>query len=491
MLSRWNISAIAFLCQHQLRSGGSIYLSFKRTTLNGANDVIFTIWTNNGAIPGPGAIIGTETVPIANLNAGFWNEIDITTPVPVNGEFWVGFQLEYDTNTIDDTVVFATTNFSDRPPGPSSTWVRGWEPLLSLPFVWQSTTSFFISNPDCSLILDVLCSTGPAPTAVAAWPPNQTCEGMDVTMNGYGSTNTTDYYWDITDGSSNFFSTAGNFTTTLTTNTWTFNLEADGSCLTDIDGPFVLTVNPPLNPTINVTDENCIAADGAITITITGGDGGPYNYSINNNTTIEGVGTYTGLISGDYPYILTDNNNCETTGTINVGNINTFAPTITPDLTNPPATPQDLTVTGGTTWTWYANEGGGPIQIGTTQTINVAPTVTTEYVCSVEDGSGCDAELTVTITVDPGIGFAENWIDGFQIYPNPTEGNFSIIFNLQDAMDMNIDIVNILGQQVFSSGFTDVKNQSINFDLNSVAAGIYFVTIQSGGESISKKIVVR
>ncbi|MBD3636533.1 MAG: T9SS type A sorting domain-containing protein [Crocinitomicaceae bacterium] len=464
---------------------------YQADDLGAANDVIFTVWSNNGATPGPGIVLGTETVPISNLNAGFWNTIDFTTPVPVNGEFWVGVELEYSTTTLEDTVLFATTNFSDRPSGPSSTWVRGWEPLLSLPYNWQSTTSFFTSNPDCSLILDVLTSTGPPPTAIAAWPANTTCEGMDITMNGYGSLNAASYYWDITDGTNDYYSDQGNFTTGLTEASWTFNLEVDGSCMTDIDGPFVMTVNPPMTANYSITDENCIAEDGAITVTLSGGDGGPYNYSINGGTTVEATGTYTGLLAGDYPCIFTDANNCELIDTVTVGNANTFAPTITPDQTIPPATSTDLTVTGGVSWTWYANEGQGPLQIGNTQTITVAPVVTTEYVCSVTDGSGCEAELSVVLTVDSSATVEENWINNVEMYPNPTDGNFALIFKLNEAKDLQVEVINIIGEKVFVGEFNQVKDQSINFDLTGISAGVYFVSIRSGEESISKKIVIR
>lgn len=461
--------------------------------IGGANNVIFTVWNANGVGNGPGTIAGTESVPIANLNAGFWNEIDFTTPVPVNGEFWVGMQLQYPATGIQDTVVFATTNFSDRPVGPTSTtWVQGWAPDFPGFYNWQSTTSFFSSDPDCSLILDVLTSNGPAPVATAAWPANPTCEDMEVTMNGFGSANTTSYYWDITDGTNDYFSDLGNFTTTLPVGTWTFTLEVDGSCLTDTDGPFVLTVNPGLNPTFNVTDENCIASDGEIDITVTGGNGGPYNYSINNGTTYETTSNYTGLISGDYTYIINDGaGNCELSGTVNVGNQNSFSPTITADQTIQPGTPTNLSVTGGVSWTWYANEGGGPIFVDVTQSINVAPTVTTTYVCNVTDGAGCEAELEVTLTVDSSGSVSENWINEFQIYPNPTEGEFSIVFGLNESRDLNIEIMNIIGEKVFTKGFTQIKDQSINFDLNALAAGVYFVTIQSGNNRISKKLVIR
>ncbi|MBL7898980.1 MAG: PKD domain-containing protein, partial [Crocinitomicaceae bacterium] len=148
-----------------------IYLPvFQADDMGGANNVTFTVWASNGATPGPGAVLGTQVVPITSLDAGLWNEISFTTPVPVSGEFWVGAQLAYPATGIQDTVIFATTLFTDRPSGPGTTWVQGYEPDLMLNFNWQSVTSLFTSDPNSSLILDVLTSNGPNPTAVVSFP---------------------------------------------------------------------------------------------------------------------------------------------------------------------------------------------------------------------------------------------------------------------------------------------------------------------------------
>jgi hypothetical protein len=182
-----------------------------------------------------------------------------------------------------------------------------------------------------------------------------------------------------------------------------------------------------------------------------------------------------------------DSHNCYDTSVVSVGNINTFSPTITPDATIAAGTPTDLTVTGGTTWTWY--EGVNPI--GTTSTINVAPTVTTTYLCNVFDGSGCEAELEVTLTIIDDAGIEDNLAESFNIYPNPTTGKFVIAFDLHQKHDMNIEVLNIIGEKVIVKSFTDVQNQILEFDLNTVADGVYFVVITSDDEKISKKLVVR
>ena len=464
---------------------------FRADDMGGTNNVIFTVWGANTTANGPGNILGTQTVPISNLNAGYWNEIDFTTPVPVNGEFWVGATFEYSTTTLEDTVLFATTNFNDRPSGPSSTWMEGYEPNLMVSYGWLASSDFFQSNPDCSLILDVLTSTGPAPIAIASWPFPVTCEGQDVTMNGYASTNTSSYYWDISDGTNNYFYDEANLTTNaFTQGTWTISLEADGSCQTDVDGPFTLTVNPQMVANFSVGDENCSATDGTINITITGGDGGAYNYSINNGASVETTGNYSGLIAGDYNYLLTDNSNCLLTGTVTVNNVNNFNTSITNDLTVTlsQGTTTTLTVTGGVTWSWYESN----VQIGNTQSVTVTPNVTTTYYCNVIDASGCEASMQVTITVIDDVNSVdENLSNKFKMYPNPTTGEFQITFTSLDTKDLNIEISNIAGQKIFSQSFETANKQTLNFNLNNFANGVYFVKLQLGKELVVKKIVLR
>lgn len=464
-----------------------IYLPvFQADDMGAASNVTFTVWNNNGATSGPGAVLGTQVVPISNLNAGQWNEITFSTPVSVNGEFWVGYQLSYAGAL--DTVIFATTLFADRPSGQGTTWVQGYEPNLSAYFMWQSVTSFFTSHPNSSLVLDVLTSNGPAPTAVVSFPVTETCEGMDVTMNGYGSTNTTSYYWDISDGTNDYYYDQANLTTNaFTQGNWTIQLQADGSCKTALSPVYNLTVNPPINVTPTITPENCTAADGSISMTATGGDGGPYNYSINTGATFQPTGSFTGLIAGNYNVVITDNHNCELNGVATVTNNNTFNPTITPDATIPPGQNTALTVTGGVTWTWYE----GVDIIGSTNSINVAPTVTTTYICNVVDASGCEAELEVTLTVINDAGIEENLADGLSLYPNPTTGKFAITFDLSASHDMQIEVVNIIGEKVISKTFTGVQNQTFEFDANTFSDGVYFVVIRSEDQTISKKLVVR
>lgn len=455
-----------------------------------STNVVFNVYTDAGGLPG--TIIGTESVPMSSLNEGYWNEIDFSPEIPVSGNFWVGWDLGTVAAEGFDTLLMLTTNFGDRPPGTSTSaeyYTNGFSGA------WILTSDLFASGPDASLILDVLTSNGPAPNASVVWPDVETCVGMEISMNGSGSTNTDSYYWDIyhVTGASGYYATGPSITYTFGAGeegTWEFELLADGSCLTDPSGVFTLTVNPELSGSINTTDETCVASDGEIDFSgVSGGSGSGYQYSINSGATFSGSPTFTGLISGSYNWVITDDGNCEATGTLTVGNTNPFSPTITPDQTITPGTPTDLTVTGGTSWTWYA--GGDPAVIGTTATINVSPTVTTTYYCSVEDGSGCTADLEVTVYMDPAGVTDEDIANGFTIYPNPSNGIFNLHFMLSEATDLNVEVISMLGERVMQKNLYGVKNQTLPVSVDNVAEGVYFVVIKTEDKTVSKKLVIK
>ncbi|MEO6166155.1 MAG: fibronectin type III domain-containing protein, partial [Chitinophagales bacterium] len=77
------------------------------------------------------------------------------------------------------------------------------------------------------------------------------------------------------------------------------------------------------------------------------------------------------------------------------------------------------------------------------------------------------------------------------IYPNPNHGSFSItIKNCADS-DVTIDVLNLLGQVVQHIPKQTINNESSEqINLEPTAAGVYFVKIQQGNETIVKKVVV-
>ncbi len=75
----------------------------------GTGTIVLKVYADdNGTVAGaPGTILATETINIADINQGAWNEFDFTNPASVTGSFFVGFELFY--GTPQDTILVGMT----------------------------------------------------------------------------------------------------------------------------------------------------------------------------------------------------------------------------------------------------------------------------------------------------------------------------------------------------------------------------------------------
>lgn len=74
------------------------------------------------------------------------------------------------------------------------------------------------------------------------------------------------------------------------------------------------------------------------------------------------------------------------------------------------------------------------------------------------------------------------------IYPNPTQGKFTIEFN---SPVNNLSVKNILGQEVFHQNLQSSSNGEYAIDLSNQPKGIYFLEISSGEVKETRKVVVQ
>lgn len=76
------------------------------------------------------------------------------------------------------------------------------------------------------------------------------------------------------------------------------------------------------------------------------------------------------------------------------------------------------------------------------------------------------------------------------VMPNPGNGQFNLIFTLLKQENLNIKIINPLGQQISNDRLENVDNHVINIDLRNRPAGIYFIEVSNGNEKVTKKIIL-
>lgn len=88
----------------------------------------------------------------------------------------------------------------------------------------------------------------------------------------------------------------------------------------------------------------------------------------------------------------------------------------------------------------------------------------------------------VTSTVNPS---STTSLAGVSLYPNPTKGNFTLLF--KEADSYQITVYNNLGEQVNA---TNINGTEANLNLDNATAGIYYVNIIGNKGSATKKLIV-
>lgn len=78
------------------------------------------------------------------------------------------------------------------------------------------------------------------------------------------------------------------------------------------------------------------------------------------------------------------------------------------------------------------------------------------------------------------------------IYPNPTKGATTVVFNLKQSANVSMSVLNLLGQEVAGSnaGNLAAGSNTIALDLTGLKAGVYFVNVTIDGATSTEKLTV-
>jgi Ig-like domain CHU_C associated/Secretion system C-terminal sorting domain len=239
---------------------------------------------------------------------------------------------------------------------------------------------------------------------------------------------------------------------------------------------------PPVAPSNNTPLEDLSLCTGESTTLVAAGTGTLGWYDAPAGGSFLGAGTsfLTGALSANTTFYVQDSTCAE-------GPRTAVAVTVNP-IPNIATTLSGITLSAvqvGATYQWvtcptFANA------TGTATNQNYTPSANGQYAVIVNnsgcvDTSACTTISTVGITQNEGIG-------NLAVYPNPTDGNFTIDLG-QTHDQVMIQITNSLGQMVQNSVYNDV--QLINLQLDS-ESGIYFVEITTTEGLKSKvKLVIK
>ena len=126
--------------------------------------------------------------------------------------------------------------------------------------------------------------TEPSQVTVSVINPPIICIGQtaSVTASAQGGSPGYTYYW-----SNALISPTQTFNPTSTTNYSVYAIDANG-CQSPV-APVRVMVNPPLLATSIGTDTICKGASATMIVNVSGGNGGPYNYSWSNGNTVNNI----------------------------------------------------------------------------------------------------------------------------------------------------------------------------------------------------------
>jgi hypothetical protein len=233
-----------------------------------------------------------------------------------------------------------------------------------------------------------------------------------------------------------------------------------------------IQITQPAAFSVNASSTNvtCFGlCNGTTTLSAIGGIA-PYSYSLAiGSTPICQTTSCAGLCAGVYTVIAKDANNC-----LSISNLLINEPSqLIATISNTNASCSSCTdgaassiVSGGTpiyTYLWQ------PI-IGNTPSMSNLPVGC--YTCTVTDANGCSVIATTCISFGTGIAQTQNESSNLNVYPNPSNGVFTIS-NTINTDKLEVIIINTLGQTVM---IKTIKNASqTTIDMSKMSKGVYYL----------------
>jgi len=110
----------------------------------------------------------------------------------------------------------------------------------------------------------------------------------------------------------------------------------------------------------------------------------------------------------------------------------------------------------------------------------------------IQDFKFTEADFLIT-GINDDILKAKAAISVSQNFPNPSNGETSVTFSLNDASTVGFEVVNMMGQKVYDVPAVTYGSgiHAFTFNTSTLANGVYFYTVTAGEEKITKKMIVK
>ncbi len=296
-------------------------------------------------------------------------------------------------------------------------------------------------------------------------------------LGTHTTSGTGNYLW------SNGATTASTTVSPITTTTYTVAVSNSFNC--SVSDSVVVTVNP--KPVVNLGADITLCASESTTLDA--GAGFTYMWNTTETTqTITVDSTGTGIGTSSFYVEITDTNTCSSSDTINV----TFLaePVVNILGSDTVNYTHSTTLDAGAGFASYLWSNGWTSQTlvfgGSSLTNNAMNT----FGVIVTDANGCYGYDTITFFVLDDTGLGEIALDAkVGVTPNPNNGKFQLTIDGFTG-NLNMSIIDLSGKLIYSEDLNVNGNFTKDFEMNSIAKGVYYVKLSSPkGVKVGKLIV--
>lgn len=84
----------------------------------------------------------------------------------------------------------------------------------------------------------------------------------------------------------------------------------------------------------------------------------------------------------------------------------------------------------------------------------------------------------------------QNSLANFAVYPNPTQGNFTVQFNSDSSQAVQVELYDLRGRSVYGSTFENTGFFTQNIQLDAVQTGVYLLKVKDGNKQVVRKLVI-
>ncbi|MDX1652714.1 MAG: FG-GAP-like repeat-containing protein [Brumimicrobium sp.] len=311
------------------------------------------------------------------------------------------------------------------------------------------------------------------------------CDGDPISVEAtVSNSGTINWYSDA--AGTNLIGTGSPFSPTAGPGTYDYYVAAENpnGCRSLLDTVVVIVNDNPtasINTATSVTALDCFGdTDGMLNVDVTLNGTATSSTYVWDDAATTTTQNLTGVGAGTYTITVTDNNGCTATASATVSEPTALTGSATTTAeTNGNDGSIDLTPTGGTSPYTYAWTGPNGF---TSTDQNPTGLEGGTYEVTITDNNGCTFVLQVT--VDSFVGLTNNESIDFTVYPNPSNG----VFTIETASAGVVEIININGKIIYSA---TTENGKTKVNVPGLAHGVYTLHLVSGNNSQFKKLVIR